>query len=162
VNQFEMKDLRNQEYLGIDENGFEHRGFVKNSLNEIKKKIFWETNSAVKRNSNIDAKQIIPKSPTHDFPEGTTVRTYRMKDGATSAYFHGEVTQKSYGSGSNITYFNRVDSKMIVTFPAYAPSGRAWNYSFNGSLPEGMTLGDMNRILDYIKSELNEMYNNGN
>ena len=157
-----MKDLKNQEYLGVDENGFEHRGFIKNSLDDIKKKIFWETNSAVKRNGNIDAKQIIPKSPTHDFPEGTTVRTYRMKDGATSAYFHGTVTSKVYGSGTNTHHYNSIEGKLIVTFPAYEPTGRAWNYSFNGSLPKGMTLGDMNIILDYIQSELNEMYNNGN
>ena len=116
-----MKDLRNQEYLGIDENGFEHRGFVKNSLDEIKKKIFWETNSAVKRNSNIDAKQIIPKSPTHDFPEGTTVRTYRMKDGATSAYFHGEVTQNIFFFISSNEFFtNPLCSKPFSSIPKYS------------------------------------------
>lgn len=154
-----MKDLKYQEYLGVDENGFEHRGFIKNSLDTIKKKVFWETNSAVKRNGNIDAKQIIPKSPTHDFPEGTTVRTHRMKDGTTSAYFHGTVTPKVYG---NTLHYNSIEGKLIVTFPAQGDTGREWNYSFNGSLPKGMTLGDMNIILDYIQSELNEMYNNGN
>jgi len=158
-----MKDLKNQEYLGVDENGFEHRGFIKNSLDTIKKKVFWETNSAVKRNGNIDGKQIMPKSPTQDFPEGITVRTHRMKDGFTSAYFHGKVSQKSYGSGSNITYFNTVDSKMIVTFPMTSQhNGNDYSYSFNGNMPKDMSLTEMSQILDYIKSELNEMYNNGN
>ena len=158
-----MKDLKDQEYLGVDENGFEHRGFIKNSLDTIKKKVFWETNSAVKRNGNIDGKQIMPKSPTQDFREGITVRTHRMKDGLTSAYFHGKVTQKSYGSGSRITYFNRVDSKMIVTFPMKSQhNGNDYSYSFNGNMPKDMSLTEMSQILDYIKSELNEMYNNGN
>ena len=158
-----MKDLKNQEYLGVDENGFEHRGFIKNSLDTIKKKVFWETNSAVKRNGNIDGKQIMPKSPTQDFREGITVRTHRMKDGLTSAYFYGKVTQKSYGSGSNITYFNTVDSKMIVTFPMTSQhNGNDYSYSFNGNMPKDMSLTEMSQILDYIKSELNEMYNNGN
>ena len=141
----------------------EQRGFIKNSLDTIKKKVFWETNSAVKRNGNIDAKQIIPKCPTHDFPEGITVRTHRMKDGLTSAYFHGKVTRKSYGSGNNITYFNRVGSKMIVTFPMTSQhNGNDYSYSFNGNMLKNMSLTEMAQILDYIKSELNEMYNNGN
>ena len=135
-----MKDLKDQEYLGVDENGFEHRGFIKNSLDTIKKKVFWETNSAVKRNGNIDA-----------------------KDGFTSAYFHGKVTQKSYGSGSSITYFNTVDSKMIATFPMTSQyNGNDYSYSFNGNMPKDMSLTEMSQILDYIKSELSEMYDNGN
>ena len=158
-----MKDLKDQEYLGVDENGFEHRGFIKNSLDTIKKKVFWETNSVVKRNGNIDGKQIVPKSPTQDFREGITVRTHRMKDGLTSAYFHGKVTQKSYGSGSSITYFNTVDSKMIATFPMTSQyNGNDYSYSFNGNMPKDMSLTEMSQILDYIKSELSEMYDNGN
>ena len=158
-----MKDLKDQEYLGVDENGFEHRGFIKNSLDDIKKKIFWEMNSAVRRNSNLDRKQIIAKTQTHKFPEGVTVRTKSMKDGITSAYFHGKVSQRCYGSGTNRVAYNVVASKLIVTFPMTSPhNGNDYSYSFNGDMPKDMSLIQMGQILDYIKSELNEMYNNGN
>ena len=158
-----MKELKNQEYLGIDENGFEHTGFLKDSLDEIKKKVFWETNSAVKRNSNIDSKQIIGKSATHDFPEGVTVRTHRMKDGYTSAYFNADVKRKYYGSGSNKTWFNTIGHKLIVGFPHKSPyNGSEYGFTFNGNLDNATSFNEMGQILDYIKSELDIMYNNGN
>jgi len=162
VNEFEMKELKNQEYLGIDENGFEHTGFLKDSLDEIKKKVFWETNSAVKRNSNIDSKQIIGKSATHDFPEGVTVRTHRMKDGYTSAYFNADVKKKYYGSGSNKTWFNTIGHKLIVGFPHKSAYGSEYGFTFNGNLDHTTSFNKMGQILDYIQSELNAMYDNGN
>ena len=56
-----------------------------------------------------------------------------------------------------------VDSKMIVTFPMTSQhNGNDYSYSFNGNMPKDMSLTEMSQILDYIKSELNEMYNNGN
>ncbi len=157
-----MKELKNQEYLGIDENGFEHTGFLKDSLDEIKKKVFWETNSAVKRNSNIDPKQIIGKSATHDFPEGVTVRTHRMKDGYTSAYFNADVKRKCYGIGNNKTYFNTIGHKLIVGFPHKSPYGSEYGFTFNGNLDHATSFNKMGQILDYIKSELDTMYDNGN
>jgi hypothetical protein len=157
-----MKELKNQEYLGIDENGFEHTGFLKDSLDEIKKKVFWETNSAVKRNSNIDSKQIIGKSATHDFPEGVTVRTHRMKDGYTSAYFNADVKKKYYGSGSNKTWFNTIGHKLIVGFPHKSAYGSEYGFTFNGNLDHTTSFNKMGQILDYIQSELNAMYDNGN
>ena len=162
MNEFEMKELKNQEYLGIDENGFEHTGFLKDSLDEIKKKVFWETNSAVKRNSNIDSKQIIGKSATHDFPEGVTVRTHRMKDGYTSAYFNADVKTKYYGSGSNKTWFNTIGHKLIVGFPHKSAYGIEYGFTFNGNLDHTTSFNKMGQILDYIQSELNAMYDNGN
>ena len=158
-----MKELKNQEYLGIDENGFEHTGFLKDSLETIKQKVFWETNSAVKRNSNIDPKQIINKSATHDFPEGITVRTHRMKDGYTSAYFNADVKRKYYGSGSNKTWFNTIGHKLIVGFPHKSQyNGIEYGFTFNGNLDHTTSFNKMGQILDYIKSELKIMYDNGN
>ena len=158
-----MKELKNQEYLGIDENGFEHTGFLKDSLETIKQKVFWETNSAVKRNSNIDPKQIINKSATHDFPEGITVRTHRMKDGYTSAYFNADVKRKYYGSGSNKTWFNTIGHKLIVGFPHKSQyNGIEYGFTFNGNLDHTTSFNKMGQILDYIKSELDIMYDNGN
>ena len=136
-------------------------GRFKDSLDVIKQKVFWEANSAVKRNTNIDPKQIISKTSTDNFPEGVTVRTHRMKDGHTSAYFHADVEQRYYGSGNNKTYFNVVGHKLIVTFPA--TYGRTqYGYSFNGNLNKEITFNEMGQILDYIKSELDTMYDNGN
>jgi hypothetical protein len=161
VNQFEMKDLKDQEYLGVDENGFEHRGFIKNSLDDIKKKIFWEANSVVRRNRNLDPKQIIAKTQTHKFPEGVTVRTHSIRNKVTSAYFHGQVHQRSYGSGTNRVTYGVVDSKLIVTLPMKSVhNGRDYSYSFNGNMPNDMTFTEMGQILEYINSELKEMYGN--
>ena len=155
-----MKDLKDQEYLGdlgVDENGFEHRGFIENSLDEIKKKIFWEANSAVRRNPNLDRKQIIVKTQTGKFPEGVTVRTKSMKDGITSAYFYGKVLQRSHGSGTNRV----AASKLIVTFPMTSPhNGNDYSYLLNGDMPKGMSFTEMGQILEYINSELKDMYGN--
>jgi hypothetical protein len=156
-----MKHFKEQEYLGVDENGFEHRGFIKNSLDDIKKKIFWEANSAVSRNRNIDPNQIIIKTQTHKFPEGVTVRTKSMKDGNTSAYFHGKVSQRFHGSGTNRVTYNVTASKLIVTFPMTSPhNGNDYSYLFNGDMPRDMGFTEMGQILEYINSELKEMYGN--
>jgi len=157
VNEFEMKELKYGEHPSTEAGGF------KNSLDEIKRKVFWETNSAVKRNSNIDPNQIIGKSATHDFPEGITVRTHRMKDGYTSAYFNADVKKKYYGSGSNKTWFNTIGHKLIVGFPHKSPyNGSEYGFTFNGNLDNATSFNEMGQILDYIKSELDIMYNNGN
>ena len=139
-------------------------GRFKDSLETIKQKVFWETNSAVKRNSNIDPKQIINKSATHDFPEGITVRTHRMKDGYTSAYFNADVKRKYYTdvSGKNKTYFNTIGHKLIVGFPHKSAYGSEYGFTFNGNLDNATSFSEMGQILDYIKSELKIMYNNGN
>ena len=152
-----MKELKYGEHPSTEAGGF------KNSLDEIKRKVFWETNSAVKRNSNIDPNQIIGKSATHDFPEGITVRTHRMKDGYTSAYFNADVKKKYYGSGSNKTWFNTIGHKLIVGFPHKSPyNGSEYGFTFNGNLDNATSFNEMGQILDYIKSELDIMYNNGN
>ena len=113
----------------------------------------------VKRNGNLDPKQIITKTQTHKFPEGVTVRTHRMKDGVTSAYFHGKVSQRSYGSGVNLTTYAVVESKLIVTFPMTSRfNGKDYSYSFNGNMPNDMTFTEMGQILEYINYELKDMY----
>ena len=156
MNEFEMKELMYGEHPSTVTKGF------KDSLDKIKQKVFWEANSAVKRNTNIDAKQIIRKTSTHNFPEGVTVRTHRMKDGITSAYFHSDVKTKYYGSGNNKSYYNTIGHKLIVTFPATYHGSREYGYSFNGNLDKQTTFREMGQILDYIKSELDAMYDNGN
>jgi len=133
-------------------------GVFKNSLDKIKKKVFWEANSAVRRNRNLDPKQIITKTQTHKFPEGVTVRTHSMKKKVTSAYFHGQV-QRSYGSGTNrVTNYGAVESKMIVTFPLNGWHGKDYSYSLKGNMPKDMTFTEMGKILEYINSELKDMY----
>ncbi len=156
MNEFEMKELKYGEHPSTV------TGRFKDSLETIKQKVFWETNSAVKRNSNIDPKQIINKSATHDFPEGITVRTHRMKDGYTSAYFNADVKRKYYNSGNNKTYFNTVGHKLIVGFPHKSAYGSEYGFTFNGNLDNATSFSEMGQILDYIKSELKIMYNNGN
>jgi|TARA_R110000824_G_scaffold193652_1_gene376059 hypothetical protein len=147
MNEFEMKELLYGEHPSTVMGGF------KNSLDKIKRKIFWEANSVVRRNRNIDPKQILAKTQTHKFPEGVTVRTHSMRNKVTSAYFHGKVQQRSYGSGTN------VDSKLIVTFPAKSiHNGRDYSYSFNGNMPTDMTFTEMGQILEYINLELKQMY----
>jgi hypothetical protein len=145
VNEFEMKELLYGEHPSTA------TGMFKKSLDEIKKKVFWEANSTVRRNRNLDPKQIITKTQTHKFPQGVTVRTHSMKKKVISAYFHGQVKQRSYGSGSN-------HSKLIVTFPMKGWNGEDYSYSFNGIMPKDMTFTEMGQILEYINSELKDMY----
>jgi len=155
VNEFEMKELLYGEHPSTV------TGLFKNSLDQIKNKVFWETNSAVKRNRNIDPKQILAKTSTDKFPEGVTVRTHRMKDGTTSAYFYGEVIPRYYGNGSNRVAYNVIASKLIVTFPMTSPyNGHEYSYSFNGNMPKDMTFAEMGQILEYIDTELKDMYGN--
>ena len=156
MNEFEMKELKYGEHPLTATERF------KDSLDVIKQKVFWEANSAVKRNSNIDSKQIISKRATHDFPEGITVRTHRMKDGYTSAYFHADIKQKHYGSGNNKTYFSTIGHKLIVGFPHKSAYGGEYGFTFNGNLDNTTSFSEMGRISDYIKSELDIMYDNGN
>ena len=80
MNQFEMKDLLYNE----DRPTFATD--MKNSVDKIKEKIYWETNSEVKRNTNIPDTQKIPKGKTEDFPAGVTVRTNNMKQGVITIY----------------------------------------------------------------------------
>jgi hypothetical protein len=152
MNQFEMKDAL---YSEREETSLPSP----TSLDEIKRKTFWEANSAVRQNRNINPKQIIAKTQTNKFPEGVTVRTHRMKDGVTSAYFHGQVQQRSYGSGANRVTYGVVDSKLIVTFPMTSRfNGNDYSYSFNGNMPKDMTFTEMGQILEYINLELKQMY----
>ena len=156
MNEFEMKQSLMEEHSANRTSRF------KDSLDDIKRKVFWEANSAVKRNRNIDPKQIISKCSTNDFPEGVTVRTHRMKDGFTSAYFHGDVEKKYWESLNGKTYFNSIGKKLIVGFPYRTKHGGDWGFSFNGNLDAGTSFSEMGQTLSYIRSELNAMYNNGN
>jgi hypothetical protein len=152
MNQFEMKDAL---YSEREETGLPSP----TSLDKIKRKIFWEANSAVRQNRNIDPKQILAKTQTHKFPEGVTVRTHSIRNKVTSAYFHGHVQQRSHGSGTNHVTYGVVDSKLIVTFPVTSRfNGKDYSYSFNGNMPKDMAFTEMGQILEYINRELKDMY----
>jgi len=139
MNQFEMKDAL---YSEREETGPPSP----TSLDKIKRKIFWEANSAVRQNRNIDHKQILAKTQTHKFPEGVTVRTHSIRNKVTSAYF--------FAASSGV-----IDSKLIVTFPVTSRfNGKDYSYSLNGNMPKDMTFTEMGQILEYINRELKDMY----
>lgn len=145
MNQFEMKDLLYKE----DQPTFATD--MKNSVDKIKEKIYWETNLEVKRNTNIPDTQKIPKGKTEDFPAGVTVRTNNMKQGIITIYFYGDIQYRHFGNQHQWSY---PESKLIVNLPSRKGRG----YIFNGQAPKDMTLVEISQILDYIKYEAKQMY----
>ena len=122
MNQFEMKDLLYNE----DKPTF--AADMKKSVDKIKEKIYWETNSEVKRNT-----------------------TNNMKQGIISIYFYGDIQHRHFGNQHQWSY---PESKLIVNLPRAKERG----YIFNGQAPKDMTLIEISQILDYIKYEAKQMY----
>lgn len=126
----------------------------------ISKNVVWESNGLVKRNSNIDRGNIIPKGATKDFPcDKVTVRYHNQRSKLVTAYFQGKMKTKTWGNGSKYTY---PDGVLRVTLPYSSSSRRYYNnssshFQFQGELPNNYKLEDMTEILNYIKEQVEEM-----
>jgi len=123
-------------------------------LPNIAEKVFWEKNQYVTHNPKIDAGQIIPKTSTDKFPaSATTIRFHSLKNKVATAYFYGIPATNKWGTFPS--------SKLMVTFPNTNPSNgrRAWGYTYQGDLHNGMSRQEVDITLDYIEGVMQDFLN---
>ena len=123
-------------------------------LPDIATKVFWEKNQYVTHNPKIDAGQIISKTSTDKFPaNATTIRFHSLKNKVATAYFYGIPATNKWGTFPS--------SKLMVTFPNTNPSNgrRAWGYTYQGDLHNGMSRQEVDITLDYIEEVMQDFLN---
>jgi len=123
-------------------------------LPDIAKKVFWEKNQYVTHNPKIDGGQIISKTSTDKFPaSATTIRFHSLKNKVATAYFYGIPATNKWGTFPS--------SKLMVTFPNTNPSNgrRAWGYTYQGDLHNGMSRQEVEVTLDYIEGVMQDFLN---
>ena len=123
-------------------------------------RVQWEKNGLVKRNPTINPDDIFDKCSTDKFPEGASVRMTSQKNGHATVYFKSPLKEKSWGNGQKYWY---CDATLKVTLPMVS----SWNYkprtrtfSYTGELPSEFTLDEMNAVLKYVRSQIQEMTGN--
>ena len=123
-------------------------------------RVQWEKNGLVKRNPSINPDDIFDKCSTDKFPEGASVRMTSQKNGHATVYFKSPLKEKSWGNGQKYLY---CDSTLKVTLPMIS----SWNYkprtrtfSYTGQLPSEFTLDEMNAVLKYVRSQIQDMTGN--
>ena len=123
-------------------------------------RVQWEKNGLVKRNPTINPDDIFDKCSTDKFPEGASVRMTSQKNGHATVYFKSPLKEKNWGNGQKYLY---CDATLKVTLPMVS----SWNYkprtrtfSYTGELPSEFTLDEMNAVLKYVRSQIQEMTGN--
>jgi hypothetical protein len=123
-------------------------------------RVQWESNGLVKRNPTINPDDIFDKCSTDKFPEGASVRMTSQKNGHATVYFKSPLKEKSWGNGQKYWY---CDATLKVTLPMVS----SWNYkprtrtfSYTGQLPNEFTLDEMNAVLKYVRSQIQDMTGN--
>ena len=123
-------------------------------------RVQWEKNGLVKRNPTINPDDIFDKCSTDQFPEGASVRMTSQKNGHATVYFKSPLKEKSWGNGQKYWY---CDATLKVTLPMVS----SWNYkprtrtfSYTGQLPSEFTLDEMNAVLKYVRSQIQDMTGN--
>ena len=123
-------------------------------------RVQWESNGLVKRNPTINPDDIFDKCSTDQFPEGASVRMTSQKNGHATVYFKSPLKERSWGNGQKYWY---CDATLKVTLPMVS----SWNYkprtrtfSYTGQLPSEFTLDEMNAVLKYVRSQIQDMTGN--
>ena len=123
-------------------------------------RVQWEKNGLVKRNPTINPDDIFDKCSTDKFPEGASVRITSQKNGHATVYFKSPLKERSWGNGQKYWY---CDATLKVTLPMVS----SWNYkprtrtfSYTGQLPSEFTLDEMNAVLKYVRSQIQDMTGN--
>ena len=123
-------------------------------------RVQWESNGLVKRNPTINPDDIFDKCSTDKFPEGASVRMTSQKNGHATVYFKSPLKERSWGNGQKYWY---CDATLKVTLPMVS----SWNYkprtrtfSYTGQLPSEFTLDEMNAVLKYVRSQIQDMTGN--
>ena len=125
-------------------------------------RVQWESNGLVKRNPTINPDDIFDKCSTDKFPEGASVRMTSQKNGHATVYFKSPLKEKTWGSsGRSYTYCDstlKVTLPMISAWPKSNPRTRTFSYT--GELPSEFTLDEMNAVLKYVRSQIQDMTGN--
>jgi len=125
-------------------------------------RVQWEKNGLVKRNPAINPDDIFDKCSTDKFPEGASVRMTSQKNGHATVYFKSPLKEKTWGSsGRSYTYCDstlKVTLPMISAWPKSNPRTRTFSYT--GELPSEFTLDEMNAVLKYVRSQIQDMTGN--
>ena len=120
-------------------------------------RVQWERNGLVQRNDNIDSDDVFDKTSTDQFPAGASVRMTSQKNGHATVYFKSPLKQKSWGNGQKFWY---CDSTLKVTLPSisrWQSNPRTMSFSYTGQLPSEFTLDEMNAVLKYVRSQIQDM-----
>ena len=123
-------------------------------------RVQWEKNGLVKRNPTINPDDIFDKCSTDKFPEGASVRMTSQKNGHATVYFKSPLKEKNWGNGQKYLY---CDSTLKVTLPMisrWQSNPRTISFSYTGQLPTEFTLDEMNAVLKYVRSQIQDMTGN--
>ena len=123
-------------------------------------RVQWEKNGLVKRNPTINPDDIFDKTSTDQFPEGASVRMTNQKNGHATVYFKSPLKEKSWGNRQKYWY---CDATLKVTLPMVSNwnnNPRTHTFSYTGQLPTEFTLDEMNAVLKYVRSQIQDMTGN--
>ena len=121
-------------------------------------RVQWEKNGLVQRNPTINPDDIFDKCSTDKFPEGASVRMTSQKNGHATVYFKSPLKEKSWGNNQKYWY---CDSTLKVSLPVISNWNKeTYSFAYTGQLPSEFTLDEMNAVLKYVRSQIQDMTGN--
>jgi len=121
-------------------------------------RVQWEKNGLVKRNPTINSDDIFDKCSTDQFPAGASVRITSQKNGHAIVYFKSPLKEKTWGNNQKYWY---CDATLKVTLPVISTWNKeTYTFSYTGQLPSEFTLDEMNAVLKYVRSQIQDMTGN--
>lgn len=121
-------------------------------------RVQWEKNGLVKRNPTINPDDIFDKCSTDQFPAGASVRITSQKNGHAIVYFKSPLKEKTWGNNQKYWY---CDAKLKVSLPVISTWNKeTYTFSYTGQLPSEFTLDEMNAVLKYVRSQIQDMTGN--
>ena len=124
-------------------------------------RVQWEKNGLVQRNPAINPDDIFDKCSTDQFPQGASVRMTSQKNGHATVYFKSPLKEGSWGNGQHKYWY--CDATLKVTLPTISTwkgNPRTRTFSYTGELPKEFTLDEMNAVLKYVRSQIQDMTGN--
>ena len=121
-------------------------------------RVQWEKNGMIKRNPTISPEDVFDKCSTDQFPEGASVRMTSQKNGHATVYFKSPLKEKTWGNNQKYWY---CDATLKVTLPVISTWNKeTYTFSYTGQLPSEFTLDEMNAVLKYVRSQIQDMTGN--
>ena len=121
-------------------------------------RVQWEKNGLVKRNPAINPDDIFDKTSTDQFPTGASVRMTSQKNGHATVYFKSPLKEKTWGNNQKYWY---CDSTLKVSLPVISNWNKeTYSFAYTGQLPSEFTLDEMNAVLKYVRSQIQDMTGN--
>ena len=121
-------------------------------------RVQWESNGLVKRNPAINPDDIFDKTSTDQFPTGASVRMTSQKNGHATVYFKSPLKEKTWGNNQKYWY---CDSTLKVSLPVISNWNKeTYSFAYTGQLPSEFTLDEMNAVLKYVRSQIQDMTGN--